>query len=201
MDTHHINCDGVAEIYNLYVSSDYDVPFFLHEAADVSGPVPELAAGTGRLSLSLLDAGVRLTCVDGPLRVVGRFPTPDGSLVVSGDVPVLGEELGGDPAHRSGYQWIIDPLDGTTPYAAGSPLYGVLIALMRDAEPIVGFVHVPAIGGTLTAREGGGHVSDLQGITEQVSFARSLVTGASRRLVGEAIDADAQPKLIPGSDP
>ena len=59
-----IDYDSVAEIYDLYVTADYDVPFFVGEAERAEGPVLELMAGTGRLSLPLVRAGVRLTCVD-----------------------------------------------------------------------------------------------------------------------------------------
>lgn len=59
-----IDYDSVAEIYDLYVTADYDVPFFLSETRGVRGPVLELMAGTGRLSLPLIEAGADLTCVD-----------------------------------------------------------------------------------------------------------------------------------------
>ena len=59
-----IDYDSVADIYDLYVTVDHDLPFFLHETENVAGPVLELTAGTGRLSLPLVEAGVRLTCVD-----------------------------------------------------------------------------------------------------------------------------------------
>ena len=65
MSNLRIDYDSVAEIYDLYVTADYDIPFFLSETANVEGPVLELTAGTGRLSLPLIRAGVRLTCVDG----------------------------------------------------------------------------------------------------------------------------------------
>lgn len=70
-----IDYDGIAEIYDLYVTADYDVPFFLKEVEAVKGPVLELMAGTGRLSLPLVEAGARLTCVDssqGMLDVLSR---------------------------------------------------------------------------------------------------------------------------------
>ena len=70
-----IDYDRVAEIYDLYVTTDYDVPFFLSEAVKLDAPVLELASGTGRLSLPLIQAGVRLTCVDaseGMLEVLSR---------------------------------------------------------------------------------------------------------------------------------
>ncbi len=47
-----------------YVPAEYDIPFFLSEALKISGPVLELMAGTGRVSLPLIEAGVNLTCVD-----------------------------------------------------------------------------------------------------------------------------------------
>ncbi len=60
-----IDYDSVAEIYDLYVRADYDVPFFVSEIQRVNGPVLELMAGTGRLSLPLIAAGAELACVDG----------------------------------------------------------------------------------------------------------------------------------------
>ena len=75
MDDMQIDYDRVAEIYDLYVTADYDVPFFLSEAANVDAPVLELTSGTGRLSLPLIQAGVQLTCVDaseGMLDVLSR---------------------------------------------------------------------------------------------------------------------------------
>lgn len=70
-----IDYDRVAEIYDFYVTADYDIAFFLQEAANVEGEVLELTAGTGRLSLPLVEAGVPLTCVDssqGMLDVLSR---------------------------------------------------------------------------------------------------------------------------------
>lgn len=75
MSSLQIDYDSVAEIYDLYVTADYDIAFFLSETANVEGPVLELTAGTGRLSLPLIQAGARLTCVDasqGMLDVLAR---------------------------------------------------------------------------------------------------------------------------------
>jgi SAM-dependent methyltransferase len=60
----HIDYNRIAEIYDLYVTADYDVPFFLSEIKPVQGPILELMAGTGRLSLPLIESGAKLTCVD-----------------------------------------------------------------------------------------------------------------------------------------
>lgn len=52
------------------------------------------------------------------------------------------------------YQWVIDPLDGTTNYVHGYPLYSVSIALERGGVPLVGVVHAPALGETFDAAAG-----------------------------------------------
>jgi len=64
MSMQQIDYDSIAETYDLYTTADYDIPFFLSETARTNGTVLELTAGTGRLSLPLAEAGVRLTCVD-----------------------------------------------------------------------------------------------------------------------------------------
>ena len=58
-----MNYRRLAARYDTYVTTTFDVPFFLKE---VQGrrEVLELMSGTGRLSIPLLEAGVRLTCVD-----------------------------------------------------------------------------------------------------------------------------------------
>jgi len=70
-----IDYDSIADIYDLYVTADYDVAFFTSEVRKVKGPVLELMSGTGRLSLPLLEAGAQLTCVDvsrGMLDILSR---------------------------------------------------------------------------------------------------------------------------------
>lgn len=64
MSTTPIDYDRIAAIYDLYATADYDREFFIAEASGADGPVLELTAGTGRLSIPLAQAGVRLTCVD-----------------------------------------------------------------------------------------------------------------------------------------
>jgi SAM-dependent methyltransferase len=61
----------VADIYDRYVTADFDVPFFREETSRTAGRVLELMAGTGRLSLPLLESGVRLTCVDSSGAMLG----------------------------------------------------------------------------------------------------------------------------------
>jgi SAM-dependent methyltransferase len=59
-----IDYDPVADIYDLYVTSELDVGFYVEEARKARGKVLELMCGTGRVSIPLQEAGVDLTCVD-----------------------------------------------------------------------------------------------------------------------------------------
>ncbi|MDR2863047.1 MAG: inositol monophosphatase [Puniceicoccales bacterium] len=58
-------------------------------------------------------------------------------------LPIIGEELGGDPALFEGgaLYWVVDPLDGTYNYLRNQPATCVSIALMRGREPLCGIVH------------------------------------------------------------
>jgi SAM-dependent methyltransferase len=59
-----IDYAAFADLYDSCVRFEEDIPFFLEEARGTKGRVLELMAGTGRVSLPLLEAGVSLTCVD-----------------------------------------------------------------------------------------------------------------------------------------
>jgi myo-inositol-1(or 4)-monophosphatase len=56
----------------------------------------------------------------------------------------------------SGYRWIIDPLDGTTNYSHGFPIFCVSIALEREGEIILGVVFNPMLNELFTAEKGKG---------------------------------------------
>jgi len=63
-----------------------------------------------------------------------------------------GEVGGDDPQHR----WIVDPLDGTTNFLHGIPLFAVSIALERQGQLVAGVVYNPAMDELYTAERGGG---------------------------------------------
>src|SRR3712207_4663213 len=68
-----IDYDRVADVYDLYVTSDLDVGFYVKEAGKVRRRVLELMCGTGRVSVPLLEAGVDLTCVDASEGMLARL--------------------------------------------------------------------------------------------------------------------------------
>lgn len=65
-------------------------------------------------------------------------------------------EEGTESANRSRYLWLVDPLDGTTNYAHGFPVYCVSIALLEDDEVIVACIYNPNLDECFTAEKGKG---------------------------------------------
>ena len=65
-------------------------------------------------------------------RVAEKFP----------DDGFLGEEYGLQPG-TSGLTWVVDPIDGTSPFVNGMPNWCVSIALLKDEEPIIGVIAAP----------------------------------------------------------
>jgi myo-inositol-1(or 4)-monophosphatase len=69
------------------------------------------------------------------------------------DVPVLGEEEGGDRRERF---WAVDPLDGTTNFMIGFPIVAVSVGLVHAGRPVVGSVRGPLLGLAFSAARGRG---------------------------------------------
>jgi len=67
------------------------------------------------------------------------------------DHAVLGEEFGGTGPDDARYRWVLDPVDGTAGFTIGVPLFGTLVALLEDGEPVVGVIHFPALDETVYA--------------------------------------------------
>lgn len=104
-------------------------------------------------------------------RIAERFP----------DHALLGEEDGERGKAGSDWRWVVDPLDGTTNYSQGLPVFAVSIALQHRGETVVGVVFAPRLDELYTAVRGGGaflsvrgaaaqrlHVSDKSALAESV---------------------------------
>ncbi len=96
----------------------------------------------------------------------------DGSLVTQADVDtdrwvsaairsrypthgILSEEQ--DTAfHGQEWCWVIDPIDGTTNFAQGFPIWGVLIGLLHHGQPVLGVANFPLLGEQYSALRGRG---------------------------------------------
>lgn len=68
------------------------------------------------------------------------------------DHGIFGEEMGMKAGNE--FTWIIDPIDGTKSFITGFPLFGTLIAVMREERPLCSLIDVPATSERWTARPG-----------------------------------------------
>jgi myo-inositol-1(or 4)-monophosphatase len=91
------------------------------------------------------------------------------------DHEILAEELSRDPRQPSTarYRWVYDPLDGTTNYAHGLPIFCSSLALQIDGQSAVGAVYDPTRAELFTAERGAG--AFLNGQRLQVSKANDLI--------------------------
>jgi myo-inositol-1(or 4)-monophosphatase len=94
-----------------------------------------------------------------------RFPDHD----------ILAEEQGATASARtpSRFRWVFDPLDGTTNYAHGLPIFCSSLALEIDGRAAVGAVYDPNRRELFTAERGGG--ARVNGEPMRVSSAAQLV--------------------------
>jgi histidinol phosphatase-like enzyme (inositol monophosphatase family) len=67
--------------------------------------------------------------------------------ILKAEVPqdaVVGEEFGASTG-SSGRTWVLDPIDGTTSFLVGRPIFGTLIALVIEGWPVLGVIDQPIL--------------------------------------------------------
>ena len=80
-------------------------------------------------------------------------------------VPVVGEEdVAAHPELLrllvdAPLAWVVDPLDGTRGFVAGSPDYSVMVGLVEHGAAVAGWIHQPEPGVTFVAEQGSGAVA------------------------------------------
>jgi myo-inositol-1(or 4)-monophosphatase len=96
-----------------------------------------------------------------PTNLVTEMDTGAEALIVKAirarfpDHAILAEESGPLPGAAT-HRWIVDPLDGTTNYAHGLPIYGVSIALEIDGALALGVIYDPSRDELFVAERGRG---------------------------------------------
>jgi histidinol-phosphatase len=72
---------------------------------------------------------------------------------------------------------VIDPIDGTIAFSRGLPLFGTLLALLEDGEPVLGLIDLPALGERTWAVRGGGcrRNGELVRVSQERELARALI--------------------------
>ncbi|WP_404420605.1 histidinol-phosphatase [Nibricoccus sp. IMCC34717] len=112
--------------------------------------IEEVTAETGALILrhyATPDLQVELKSDDSPVtaadrgaelllreRITQRFPGHG----------IIGEEFGNE-REGADWVWVLDPIDGTKAFTTAVPLFGTLIALLHQGQPVLGAIHQPVL--------------------------------------------------------
>ena len=145
----------------------------------------DAARAAGRLLRDELSGARRIAYKGTPTNLVTEMDQRAEALILErlrGAFPddgILAEELGA-AAGRSERRWLVDPLDGTTNYAHGLPIFGVSIALETARRLMLGVVYDPSRDEMFVGERGGG--ATLNDAPIRVSAAPSL--GASLLVTG-----------------
>ena len=141
------------------------------ELIEIENAAVELARGAGTILLKYFEGPLKVDYKSANNRnpvtdadhasdaylhaeIAKRFPTHG----------IVSEEA--DPADESATDivWVIDPLDGTSNFLNGLPMFGALLAVLEQGKPVVGAIFIPDIynplGRVLHAHAGGGAFDD-----------------------------------------
>jgi len=80
------------------------------------------------------------------------------------DHAILGEESGSH-AGKSGWRWIIDPIDGTVSFVRGQAFYTISICVEKDGEYVLGAIYAPVLDELFMAEKDGGATLNGQPIS------------------------------------
>ena len=110
------------------------------------------------------------------------------------DHAILGEEGGCRGNAASDWRWVVDPLDGTTNYSQGLPLFTVSIALQYRGETIVGGVYAPYLNELFTAtKDGGAYLQYASREPERLRVGEKQTLATSVIATGFPYDKDVNP--------
>ncbi|HCJ21104.1 MAG TPA: histidinol phosphate phosphatase, partial [Erythrobacter sp.] len=104
------------------------------------------------------------------------------------DDGIIGEEYG-TRNEGAGRQWVLDPIDGTTSFIAGRPIFGTLIALMQDGWPVLGVIDQPIARERWVGRIG-----------EGTTFNGSPVRAVACKELSDAVLGTTTPHQFSGDD-
>ncbi len=111
------------------------------------------------------------------------------------DDGMVGEE-DGSVAGRSGYTWVVDPIDGTQPFLTGQSTWCVSIAVTGPDGIVAGVIEAPVLRETWTARRGAG--AFLDGRRLAIDAATDITTGNVGFGATQTSDPDASGRFVAG---
>lgn len=121
------------------LAPDETVVAFANDLANAARPVamryfraePEVEIKADLSPVTVADRSVELVLRE---MIASRFPGHG----------IVGEEFGAQDRDLE-HVWVIDPIDGTQSFIVGSPMFGVLLALLHRGTPVLGIIDHPAL--------------------------------------------------------
>ncbi len=134
------------------------------------------AAGVATLPFWRADVAVHTKADESPVTaadLAAHHILCDGLRALAPDIPVLSEEAANIPlSERAQWQrwWLVDPLDGTKEFIAGSEDFTVNVALIEQGRVVFGVVGIPANGRCFYGGNGlGAWVAEADGAAREIS--------------------------------
>ena len=160
-----------------------ELAVFLSGLAAVSRPIisqwfrarPDIEIKPDTSPVTIADRTVELALRDA---IASRFQGDD----------ILGEEhevTRGDGS--TGYQWVIDPIDGTKAFVSGKPTFGSLVGLLDSGRPVAGFCDMPVLDELYL---GVGEAAWLNGVSISASASNDLATSRLATTSPDAFSPD-----------
>lgn len=152
--------------------------------AELRAFAQEIAWQAGKITLRYFQTGVAIDQKSdaSPVTIADREAEAFLRAAIAARYPdhaILGEEEGASGSAGATFRWILDPIDGTKSFVRGVPLYGVLVGLLREDEPVVGVVNIPALNEMVAAAQGLGCTWNGRPcrVSPVTTLDRSLVVG------------------------
>ena len=118
-------------------------------------------------------------------RIEGKYPNHG----------ITGEEFN-DHQMGARYTWIIDPIDGTTSYFHGTPLFGTLLGLLKDGHPIYGALRLPVLEQMVVGDGSRCVINDQDAKAKNfVSWEESLLLTTDERRIERSMYSDSWNEL------
>jgi histidinol phosphatase-like enzyme (inositol monophosphatase family) len=132
----------------------------MHATRDYLDFAIDAAFQAGRLALARFQTALEVErkADDSPVTLADREGEALLRRLIGERFPrhgIVGEEMGESESDAS-HRWVLDPIDGTRSFVRGVPLFGVLLALEIEREPVVGVCYLPALDELLAAGRGEG---------------------------------------------
>jgi len=109
---------------------------------------------------------------------------------------ILSEEYGFQN-RNSDYTWVIDPLDGTSNFAAGIPWFGVIICVLKNFQPLMSGCYLPVQNQLYFAEKGvGAFMNDLTITVSQETVLKNILAAYSLDFTDEPGKTEREVQII-----